>query len=140
MRERPLGSCGEQCNWIGRSNPLAVPATGLATPRSVALGPNLYDGLSGIAVFLGELFVQTGEAVFGRTAEAAVACALRQFDATPSPGLGFYAGATGVAFAASWVWERTGHGGASQRLVELIDCAVERRLTPEVRTMHKGPN
>lgn len=122
---------GERCNWVGRSNPLTVARSGQSSPRCAALGPDVYDGLSGIALFLAELFALTGEAAFRHTALAAVRCALQQLErrrgGAPPPALGFYAGVTGVVFTASRVRLRTGEDGAPRRLVELLRNTLSRR-------------
>lgn len=119
---------GERCNWIGRSNPRTASPSELAVPRAAALGPDVYGGLSGIALFLAELFACTGEARFQRTALGAVNCALQQLErrraAGPTAALGFYAGVTGAAFAACHVWARTEEDGASRGLLELLSEAL----------------
>ncbi len=60
-----------------------------------ALPPELYDGTSGIALFLHRLAQATGERIFHLTAEAA----LRQAHSKlPLPGGGLYAGGAGVLY------------------------------------------
>jgi type 2 lantibiotic biosynthesis protein LanM len=61
-----------------------------------ALGPDLYDGASGIALFLWRLAASTGERIFRATAEAALRQAL---DRMPISGCGLYAGGLGVLYA-----------------------------------------
>jgi len=63
-----------------------------------ALGPDLYDGTSGIALFLSRLASLTGERIFRVTAEAALRQAL---DRMPIPGCGFYDGGLSVMYAAA---------------------------------------
>jgi lantibiotic biosynthesis protein len=63
-----------------------------------ALGPDLYDGSSGIALFLWRLAKATGERIFRVTAEAAIRQAL---DRMPVPGCGLYSGGLGILYAAS---------------------------------------
>jgi len=61
-----------------------------------ALGPDLYDGSSGIALFLWRLAEFTGERIFRLTACAALQHALDHSEA----GGGFYSGGVGVAYVA----------------------------------------
>lgn len=83
---------GGRCNWFGTY----WGEDGETVHRT--LGPNVYSGTSGIALFLSHLFQATGEKIFRITAEGAMrqAIARRNLDAGP----GFYSGATGIAFAA----------------------------------------
>jgi lantibiotic modifying enzyme len=61
-----------------------------------ALGPDLYSGTAGIALFLWRLAQMTGERIFRVTAEAAIRQAL---DRSPGSGCGFYSGGLGVLYA-----------------------------------------
>ncbi len=63
-----------------------------------ALGPDLYDGSSGIALFLWRLAKSTGERIFRITAEAAIRQALERM---PIAGCGLYSGGLGVLYAAT---------------------------------------
>ncbi|HEV8037491.1 MAG TPA: lanthionine synthetase LanC family protein [Bryobacteraceae bacterium] len=63
-----------------------------------ALGPALYDGTSGIALFLWRLAEVTGERIFRVTAEAALRQALGKM---PVPGCGLYSGGLGILYAAT---------------------------------------
>ncbi|MGD0301857.1 MAG: lanthionine synthetase LanC family protein, partial [Bryobacteraceae bacterium] len=63
-----------------------------------ALGPALYDGTSGIALFLWRLSEVTGERIFRVTAEAALRQALGKM---PVPGCGLYSGGLGIFYAAA---------------------------------------
>ena len=80
-----------RCNWT------ADRAEGRTTIHA-SLGPHLYDGTSGIALFLWRLAEVTGERIFRLTAEAALRHALSKL---PLPCTGFYAGAPGILLAAS---------------------------------------
>lgn len=82
---------GARCNWIGEYGD---------HPSNMvhrALGPALYNGTSGIALFLFQLFEATGEKIFRATAEGALQQALSQ----PREGIGLYAGVAGIAYAAA---------------------------------------
>jgi hypothetical protein len=111
----------DRCNWTGRQ------ARGLATTpaRVAALGPDLYGGASGIAIFLAELYALTGEKVFCDTANASINCALKQIqepscrDELKVPG--FFVGTTGLAFAAHFVSHQTGNCSLVEVARKLLD-------------------
>src|SRR4051794_9676620 len=50
-----------RCNWVGAS-PNDQGRDGRVSVVYRALGPDLYDGTSGVALFLAELYAATGEA------------------------------------------------------------------------------
>lgn len=92
----------KQCNWIGRfiDNPYAVPEIS-TTLYSKALGPELYDGTSGIALFLSHLYLLTRREEYRRTAEGAITHALLHFkDLESISRFGFYAGYVGIGYSA----------------------------------------
>jgi type 2 lantibiotic biosynthesis protein LanM len=63
-----------------------------------ALGPELYSGTAGIALFLWRLAEMTGERIFRVTAEAAIRQALGKMQGS---GCGFYSGGLGILYAGS---------------------------------------
>ncbi len=88
---------GERCNWLGDSMEF-VEGEWRVVHR--ALGPDLYGGTSGVALFLASLHRLTGEPLFRLTAEGAIAHALARVEEIPPPQrLAFYAGGTGIAHA-----------------------------------------
>lgn len=88
---------GSRCNWLGDSMEF-IESRWQVTHRS--FGPDLYNGTSGIALFLTYLFACTEEKIFKKTAQGAFACALSQLDRLdPAISFGFYSGLTGIAYA-----------------------------------------
>ncbi len=63
-----------------------------------ALGPSLYNGTSGIALFLSRMAEATGEEIFRLVAEGALRQALEKL---PEAGRGLYAGGLGILYVAS---------------------------------------
>ncbi|MFC3326898.1 lanthionine synthetase LanC family protein [Mesorhizobium cantuariense] len=123
---------GELCNWVGRLAMVATSDGEVANPQAGALGPELYGGTSGVALFLAELFGRTGEPEFGRTALGAVRRALRQCERSPNPIDGGYAlsvfdGALGVAYAAWRVALRVEADGLAEHACALLIAATEVR-------------
>jgi type 2 lantibiotic biosynthesis protein LanM len=80
-----------RCNWTADFLDGEVIAHG-------ALGPHLYDGSSGIALFLWRLAAVTGDRIFRLTAEAALRQALGRL---PVSGCGLYSGGLGILYAAA---------------------------------------
>ncbi|WP_433514695.1 lanthionine synthetase LanC family protein [Nonomuraea sp. CA-143628] len=104
---------GERCNWVGAEPVDLRDRVGALTYR--ALGPNLYVGSSGVALFLAQLATTTGQDEFRRTALAATRHAIsRRDDVSPAARLGFYSGWAGMAAAAL----RTGRLLDSAELVD----------------------
>ena len=64
-----------------------------------SVGPSLYDGTAGIALFLAQVAALTGDREIADTARAGI----RHAPATPTGSTGLYTGATGVALAATRV-------------------------------------
>ncbi|MGA2148455.1 MAG: lanthionine synthetase LanC family protein [Bryobacteraceae bacterium] len=62
-----------------------------------ALGPSLYAGTSGIALFLSRMASATGERIFRLTADGALRQALEKL---PAAGLGLYSGGLGIHYVA----------------------------------------
>ena len=89
---------GRRCNWLGAAT---VELTGGAqTAAHCACGPDLYNGTSGIALFLARLYASTGEKIFRLTAEGAIRQALSRLDDfPPEERSGFYQGLIGIAYS-----------------------------------------
>ena len=73
------------------------------------LGPDLYGGTGGVALFLAELAAVTGDKVFRRTAIGAIAHALaRAPELAMNLGRSLYSGRVGIAVAAAAVGAAVG--------------------------------
>lgn len=87
---------GGRCNWI------AGYIESASTIVHRALGPDVYSGTSGIALFLFRLFEVTGEKIFRMTAEAALGQALsREDELRRGRVYGFFDGLSGIAYVAA---------------------------------------
>ena len=86
-----------RCTWMG------VEASAHTAGQAYrSLGPELYDGTCGVAMFLAELYAATGDKSFLRTACGAIRHALSKVELVPPRvRLGVYTGWTGIAFAAA---------------------------------------
>lgn len=88
---------GDRCTWL-----VSVDSGEHCTAASVTrtVGPELYGGLSGIALALARVAAATGEQKLARAARGAARQALaRAGDVSPSHRLGFFAGWSGIAAA-----------------------------------------
>jgi lantibiotic modifying enzyme len=90
----------QRCNWVG-AWPQDAGEGSVAIAYS-ALGPDLYGGTSGVALFLAELYAATGEPELRRAALGALRQALAGARDIPSPiRPALYSGALGIALAAA---------------------------------------
>ena len=90
-----------RCNWIG-AEPVERRERGERAPLTYrTLGPDLYSGTSGVALFLAELYAVTHNPDFRRSALGAIHHSLACCESIPSRlRLGLFTGWTGVALAA----------------------------------------
>ncbi|WP_437293163.1 lanthionine synthetase LanC family protein [Sorangium sp. So ce426] len=117
-----------RCTWMGRTD-VEDAGAGPAAVATAVIGDHVYAGTAGIALFLAELFLLTGDVVFERTALGALRQAIEHFDAgladRASP-LSFFSGQLGVAYAAHRLEQisPSAHlGGEIDRMLELINAA-----------------
>ena len=82
---------GGRCNWTGEHLEDGAIAYG-------SLGPQIYSGTSGIALFLWRLAEATGDRIVRLTARAALRQALSRM---PQEGCGLYGGGLGILYAAA---------------------------------------
>jgi lantibiotic biosynthesis protein len=107
----------DRCNWFA---PYFESATGSKEQGLVTLGPTIYDGTAGIALFLAELHRLTADPVFAATARGAIAHALSRRDDVIAPmRQGFHTGAVGIGYAAAVVGTCLGDDGLAARGAEL---------------------
>ncbi|MBL7043526.1 MAG: hypothetical protein ISR77_33145 [Pirellulaceae bacterium] len=86
---------GRACNWVGWAQGVV---DGPIAPLYRAMGPDVYGGTAGIALFLARLHRFTGDPIQKATWEGALNQALGRLETMPEETrLGFYTGATGVA-------------------------------------------
>jgi hypothetical protein len=107
----------DQCNWLGAEAIDRHPTEGFGQ-RISALGSDLYNGTSGVALFLAELYATCRAGEARRTALGAIQQALTHGEAMLAKNrLGLYVGALGIAFSAARV-------GIILREQEVVERAV----------------
>ncbi|HEX7104070.1 MAG TPA: lanthionine synthetase LanC family protein [Nitrolancea sp.] len=90
----------DRCTWLGSLE--AQPAGRGATFG--AIGPDVYDGTSGIALFLAQLYAETGIGSYRTAALGAMRQGVRLVDQIDAPrSLGFHTGWPGIAATAAQV-------------------------------------
>ena len=107
-----------RCNWLGRSASEALDPTHPLVPTVTALGPDLYAGTSGVALFLAQLFALTRDPTVRKTAEGAIRQALAAAASLATAPIGLYGGALGVGYAAARV-------GVAAELPHLVSTGLE---------------
>ncbi|HEV3052457.1 MAG TPA: lanthionine synthetase LanC family protein [Longimicrobium sp.] len=97
---------GARCNWMGDAQ---EGAGGELVVVHRAMGPVLYDGTAGIALFLARLHAATGAKPFRTAAHGALRQALSAAERVPQPmRIGLHAGWTGIAWALAEAGEALG--------------------------------
>ena len=128
-----------RCNWVGRSPREAAEPGMPITPTVMALGPDLYGGTAGIALFLAELFGKTRLEAARRTALGAMQHALWKAS-DPQSGIreGFYNGLVGIAYAAARVGTRADDRQLVNVGLQLASRAVSSRGTNNLLDVMSG--
>lgn len=106
-----------QCNWMGRGGDAEYPYKVV----SFALDSYIYDGASGIALFLSYLYFLTRKDSYRVTAEGAINKALLNKDSTTKlQSFGFYNGILGIAYVATQIGAILNNNYLLERSLEII--------------------
>jgi type 2 lantibiotic biosynthesis protein LanM len=118
----------KRCNWLGSA---MENVNGAWTVVERAVGPDLYGGTSGIALFLARLYAATGERLYRTIAMGALNQAWsKREEIAPHARLGFYSGWLGVAYARMMAAESLHQEDQSLPALELIESLVGAELNP----------
>jgi class II lanthipeptide synthase len=117
-----------RCNWV-RQSPRDVAKSRMPITSTVtALGPTVYTGTAGIALFLAELYAQGHLEEVRATARGAMLHALWRSDDVPAAvNCGFYSGLVGIAYAAVRVGSLIGDSCLVDEGLQLAHRAVASR-------------
>jgi lantibiotic modifying enzyme len=124
-----------RCNWVGRSPQELTQVGAPIIPTIAALGPDLYGGSSGVALFLAQFAAIDGDKDAKAAATAAAANALRNAERIPagSPmALSFHGGPLGVAFVAHRIDAMIGATDLADRADALLDRVVAEASAPHL--------
>jgi type 2 lantibiotic biosynthesis protein LanM len=125
-----------RCNWMGDSMEFE---SNTWTVVHRAFGPELYNGTSGIALFLGRLFRATGEKPFKTAAiGAALQAASRAGDIPPAVRPGFYSGQTGIAHVLAEIAELCDREDLLQTALGLVEAQSSLNLEPNMLDVISG--
>ena len=112
---------GDRCTWMGMTQD-AEDGSDEVDFTYGTVGPDLYGGGSGVALFLSEAHRCTGDRRWRDTALAGIAQALDQLDSMPPPArAGFYTGQVGVAYAAALIGRSLDRADLEARAVAVLD-------------------
>ena len=115
----------DRCSWIGHS-PKEAPNEGPLRYGVSTLGPDVYAGTAGVALFLAQLYTIRPRDAYRKTALGAARHALNHADKVEVPGrIGFYSGYTGIAFASGVVGRLLGIDDFEARAVALARRAAD---------------
>ncbi len=96
-------SHGDRCTWMGMTQDVEDGSDQVDFTYGT-LGPELYGGTSGVALFLSEACRRTGSGRWRDAALAGIGYALDRLDTIPPPArAGFYTGQVGIAYAAAMI-------------------------------------
>lgn len=113
-----------RCNWLGA----APHSSGRSVYR--ALGPDLYAGTAGIALFMAEAYAATRRGDLKRAALGAMTQSIEHIESIPAhERSGFYTGVSGVAYAAMRVAQCLEDGdfaGEARRLASGLHTVAAR--------------
>lgn len=108
-----------RCNWIGKS--VEETSSMIVTTYNRALSPDVYDGTSGIALFLSYLYTHKKNEEYYKTAEGALNQALSKIDDLNSISrFGFYSGLLGVAYVATKIGKNLNNNLFFERSLEIL--------------------
>ncbi|MFL5735104.1 MAG: lanthionine synthetase LanC family protein [Chloroflexia bacterium] len=114
-----------QCNWVG-AEPEQESGAGSFSLAYKALGPGLYGGTAGIALFLAQLSAVTGDENARRTALGAIRQALAHAGVIdPITRLGLYVGWPGIALVSAHIGLLLGDEELVSEAHHLVDRCLE---------------
>ena len=112
---------GDRCTWMGMTQD-AEDGSDQVDFTYGTLGPDLYGGSCGVALFLSEACRRTGNRRWRDTALAGIGHALDRLDAIPPPArAGFYTGQVGIAYAAAMIGRSLERSDLEAHAVAVLD-------------------
>jgi lantibiotic modifying enzyme len=112
---------GDRCTWMGVTQD-AEDGSDQVDFTYGTLGPDLYGGSAGVALFLAEVCRHTGDRRWRDTALAGMAHALDRLDTIlPAARAGFYTGHIGVAYAAALIGRSLERGDLEAQAIALLN-------------------
>jgi lantibiotic biosynthesis protein len=120
---------GDRCNWLGSAMEF-VENNWTVVHR--AAGASLYDGTSGIALFLARLFKHSPERLYRVTAMGGMRQALSRLeDFSPVAHIGFYSGLPGIAYTLLELGEIFDHPPFTGKAFQILEGLSQEDLTQQ---------
>ncbi len=112
---------GDRCTWMGMTQD-AEDGSDQVDFTYGTLGPDLYGGSSGVALFLAEACRRSPHRRWRNMALAAIGHALDRLDTIPPPTrASFYTGEVGIAYAAAMIGRSLERSDLEARSIALLD-------------------
>jgi lantibiotic modifying enzyme len=125
-----------RCTWCGMVQDSTDDSETLSYQT---LSSDLYDGTSGVALFLGEAYVRVGDPRFRATAEAGIWRALDRVESVPREcRLGCYTGAVGIAYAGARLGHLIDRGDFIERSRAILGGIMEEFERPSLTDIISG--
>jgi len=128
-----------RCNWIGKS---LEGESSLEDPLPLinkALGLDLYDGTSGVALFLGHLYSTTHKDYYYEVSYGAITHALHHVsDISGDNRFGFFSGSIGIAYCAFKLSSLLRNDDLLGRATSLLKTLISKRKEPHLRDVISG--
>ena len=122
---------GGRCNWVGDAQ---EPAAGEWVVVQRALGPVLYDGTAGVALFLARVYALTGEQPFRTAARGALRQALGALDRVGPPVAGaFHSGLAGISWALAEAGDALDDAAWTEEAAKVADSLAA--VAPDARAL-----
>jgi lantibiotic biosynthesis protein len=125
---------GGRCTWLGTTQDAADDSDEVEFVYGT-IGPELYGGNAGVALFLAEAGARMGHRRWRETALAAMAHALDRADTiAPDARMSFHLGQVGIAYSAANVARASGDGETASRacaLLSQLPSVLPRELTAD---------
>jgi class II lanthipeptide synthase len=111
----------DRCTWMGMTQD-AEDSSDEVDFTYGTVGPDLYGGTCGVALFLSEAWRRIGEPRWRETALAGIAHALDRLDTIPPQArAGFYTGHVGVAYAAALIGRSLDRADLEAQAIALLE-------------------
>lgn len=127
------------CNWMGSNKLFSNIHKVNKTHIKIALGPDIYNGTSGIAFFLANLYNLCKDEEFLSTSEGSIRHALSRINLVDSKTVfGFYTGIVGIAYVANKIGNIFDDKFLKKEALSLMDYLSKRTVNKHLMDFISG--